>query len=81
MRIKLKLWDKNGKRVYSSTSTKRALIRARLRTLLFLNGYLRVNYGNGFFNDTEQKVEKETLFWALRTFTEASLVRSIQPLE
>ncbi len=72
--ITLKLKDKNGKRVYSSTSDKRSLIASRLRTLPFSKGYLKVVYENGFHNDTESLTDKATLNWALTVFTEHTLV-------
>lgn len=80
IKITLKLF-KNKKRVYSSTSAKRQLILSRLRTRNFQNGYLKVSYGNGFFNDTENPTDKKTLLWALTNFTEADLIKEIQNFE
>lgn len=75
-RIRLKLWNKEGKLVGSTFSRRRAVILYKIRTTKWQNGYLKVFYAGNAFNDGEYD-NLQDMEWALRSFTEKELVDSL----
>lgn len=79
MKIVLKLYDKNGKTIVRKQSEKKTVFPYFLRTAQFKTGYLKVVYDNGTaYNDTEEKTDKATLYWALKNFTDKELVNTFK---
>jgi len=76
IKMRIKLWKK-GKTIVDAFRTKKSTIWSDSERVIWDRGYILVDYGNGFINDSYHTT-KESLLNALTAYTEKPLLDYVE---